>query len=160
MIGWRFDVGQGDALCNTWKTRDKVSCSTSLKRSFRRSLINSSAAGGSTCFAARLESHADRTTRKAFRSGLRTPAQRTLLDGLESLFGQYKRLEGQHSKGGFTGLIAALPMLLTHWTPEKVRESLTTVPVKAMKQWLRDNLATTLTSKRATAYREFAKSSG
>jgi hypothetical protein len=29
-----------------------------------------------------------------------------------------------------------------------------------MKQWLRDNLATTLTSKRATAYREFAKSSG
>jgi len=81
-------------------------------------------------------------------------------ENLESLFGQYKRLEGQHSKGGFTSLIAALPMLLTHWTPGNVRESLTTVPVKAMKQWLRDNLATTLTSKRATAYREFAKSTG
>jgi hypothetical protein len=81
-------------------------------------------------------------------------------ENLESLFGQYKRLEGQHSKGGFTSLIAAMPMLLTHWTPDNVRESLTAVPVKAMKNWLRDNLETTLTSKRATAYREFAKSSG
>ena len=81
-------------------------------------------------------------------------------ENLESLFGQYKRLEGQHSKGGFTSLIAAMPMLLTHWTPDNVRESLTAVPVKAMQQWLRDNLATTLTSKRSTAYQEFAKSSG
>jgi hypothetical protein len=29
-----------------------------------------------------------------------------------------------------------------------------------MQQWLRDNLATTLTSKRSTAYQEFAKNSG
>jgi len=81
-------------------------------------------------------------------------------ENLESLFGQYKRLEGQHSKGGFTSLIAAMPMLLTHWTPAKVRESLTAVPVKTMTQWTDENLGTTLTSKRATAYREFAKSSG
>ena len=81
-------------------------------------------------------------------------------ENLESLFGQYKRLEGQHSKGGFTSLIAAMPMLLTHWTPDKVRESLTAVSVKAKNQWVRDNLGTTLTSKRATAYREFAKSTG
>jgi hypothetical protein len=81
-------------------------------------------------------------------------------ENLESLFGQYKRLEGQHSKGGFTSLIAAMPMLLTHWTPDNVRESLTAVPVQAMKQWLRENFKTTLNSKRATAYREFAKSTG
>jgi len=81
-------------------------------------------------------------------------------ENLESLFGQYKRLEGQHSKGGFTSLIAAMPMLLTHWTPANVRESLTAVPVKAMKQWLRENLEITVTSKRTTAYREFATNSG
>jgi hypothetical protein len=81
-------------------------------------------------------------------------------ENVESVFGQYKRLEGQHSKGGFTSLIAARPMLLTHWTPNNVRESLAAVPVKAMKQWLHDNLENTLTSKRATAYREFAKSTG
>jgi len=81
-------------------------------------------------------------------------------ENLESLFGQYKRLEGQHSKGGFTSLIAAMPMLLTHWTPEKVRVSLTTVPVKVMKQWVNENLGTTLTSKRVTAYKEFAQNYG
>ena len=79
-------------------------------------------------------------------------------ENLESLFGQYKRLEGQHSKGGFTSLIAAMPMLLTNWTPDRVRASLSAVSVKAMKQWVRENLGTTLTSKRATAYKEFATS--
>ena len=81
-------------------------------------------------------------------------------ENLESLFGQYKRLEGQHSKGGFTSLLAALPMLLTDWTPDKVRASLTAVPVKAMKTWVHENLNTTLTSKRTTAYKEFATNSG
>ena len=78
-------------------------------------------------------------------------------ENLESLFGQYKRLEGQHSKGGFTSLLAAMPMLLTHWTPANVRASLTAVPIKTMKQWLAENLATTLTAKRTTAYKEFRK---
>jgi hypothetical protein len=81
-------------------------------------------------------------------------------ENLESLFGQYKRLEGQQSKGGFTSLIAVIPMLLTHWTPDKVRKCLTAVPVKTMKQWVHENLGTTLTSKRATAYKEFVTNSG
>ena len=78
-------------------------------------------------------------------------------ENLESLFGQYKRLEGQHSKGGFTSLIAAMPMLLTDWTAAQVRTNFAAVPVKTMKQWLADNLGTTLTAKRATAYQEFKK---
>ncbi|MCA9145726.1 MAG: hypothetical protein H6823_22325 [Planctomycetaceae bacterium] len=57
-------------------------------------------------------------------------------------------------------LIAALPMPLTHWTPGKVLQSLTAVPVKAMKHWVDENLGTTLTAKRATTYKEFAKSFG
>ncbi len=81
-------------------------------------------------------------------------------ENLESLFGQYKRLEGQHSKSGFTSLIAAMPILLVHWTSDRVRDNLATVSVKNMKQWLQENLGTTLTSKRATAYREFAINSG
>lgn len=77
-------------------------------------------------------------------------------ENLESSFGLFKRLEGQHSKGGFTSLLAAMPMLLTDWTAELVRESLSAVSVTQMKQWLREELGTTLTSKRVTAYREFA----
>lgn len=75
-------------------------------------------------------------------------------ENLESLFGRYKRLEGQHSKGGFTSLLAAMPMLTTDWTPERVRDSLKRVPVKKMKQWVRDTLGTTLTAKRTIAYQE------
>ena len=82
-------------------------------------------------------------------------------ENLESSFGMFKRLEGQHSKGGFTSLIAALSMLLINWTPERVRESLGAVSVNQMKAWVDENLGTTLASKRATAYREFtAKNAG
>jgi len=77
-------------------------------------------------------------------------------ENLESLFGRYKGLERQHSKGGFTGLLAAMPMLLTDWTPARVRESLPTVSVKQMKEWIQENLGTTLASKRNKAYQEFA----
>lgn len=77
-------------------------------------------------------------------------------ENLESCFGWFKRLEGQHSKGGFTSLLAAMPMLLTDWTPERVRESLQRVLVKKMTKWVTDNLGTTLASRRVTAYREIA----
>jgi hypothetical protein len=63
---------------------------------------------------------------------------------LESLYGQYKRLEGQHSKGGFTGLVAALPALTVDWTAARVRENLTSVSVQDMKDWVKDNLGQTL----------------
>ena len=77
-------------------------------------------------------------------------------ENLESSFGLFKRLEGQHSKGGFTSLVAAMPMLLTDWTAELVRKSLPAVSVTQMKQWVRQELGTTLTSKRVAAYQEFA----
>lgn len=77
-------------------------------------------------------------------------------ENLESAFGLFKRLEGQHSKGGFTSLIAAMPTLLREWTPELTRECLQATSVKQMKQWLQENLKQTLSARRTTAYREFA----
>ena len=75
---------------------------------------------------------------------------------LESSFGLFKGLEGQHSKGGFTSLIAAMPIMLTDCTPALVRESLQRVSTKQMKKWVHDKLGTTLASKRSTAYREYS----
>jgi len=75
-------------------------------------------------------------------------------ENLESLFGRYKRLEGQHSKGGFTSLVAALPTLTIDWNADLVRASLSAVSVKQMNEWVSENLGTTLTSRRATAYKE------
>ena len=75
-------------------------------------------------------------------------------ENLESTFGAFKGLEGQHSKGGFTSLISALPILFTTWTADCVRERFSSVSVSDMRTWVKENLGTTLTSRRATAYHE------
>jgi hypothetical protein len=74
---------------------------------------------------------------------------------LESAFSLYKQLERQHSKGGFTSLIAAFGGLLKKTTPELVREAFSRVSVKHVKEWIEANLKTTLNSKRMATYNEF-----
>lgn len=76
---------------------------------------------------------------------------------LESSFGLFKQLERQHSKGGFTSLLAAFGALLKPATPESIRCDFARVSVKQMRTWVTTNLKTTLASKRQTAYTEFAK---
>lgn len=74
---------------------------------------------------------------------------------LESTFALYKQLERQHSKGGFTSLLAAFGALLKPATEQSIRRAFSTVSVKDVHQWTRENLGTTLTSKRLAAYNEF-----
>jgi hypothetical protein len=76
---------------------------------------------------------------------------------LESSFGLFKQLERQHSKGGFTSLLATFGALLKPATPESIRRDFTHVSVQQMRTWVTHNLKTTLASKRQTAYTEFAK---
>ena len=74
---------------------------------------------------------------------------------LESCFGLFKQLEGQHSKGGFTSLLAAFGALLRPTTPESIRADFSRVSVKQMRTWVERNLGTTLASTRKAAYAEF-----
>jgi hypothetical protein len=76
---------------------------------------------------------------------------------LESTFALYKQLEGQHSKGGFTSLLACFAALLKPATEESVRHSFLKVSVKRVREWTKTNLGTTLTSKRHALYREFRR---
>jgi len=78
----------------------------------------------------------------------------TLTDNHESIFGGFKQLERQQSKGGFTSLIGALPLVNTTVTAEVVRTALTNVSVKRMNEWTQEKLGTTLTAKRQLAYAE------
>ena len=73
---------------------------------------------------------------------------------LESCFGLFKQLERQHSKGGFTSLLASFGTLLQPATPKSVRKAFHQVTVKQMRTWVSDNLGTTVPSKRQTAYAE------
>lgn len=77
-------------------------------------------------------------------------------ENLESAFGQFKRLEGQHSKGGFTSLASAMPTVLCRWTSDRVRQLLPTVTTKQLSSWLEQELGSTLGSKRKLAYQESA----
>jgi hypothetical protein len=76
---------------------------------------------------------------------------------LESTFALYKQLERQHSKGGFTSLLAAFGALLKTATDETIRHAFSTVSVKDVHHWVRENLGKTLTSKRLIAYKEFQR---
>lgn len=72
---------------------------------------------------------------------------------LESAFGLYKALEGQHSKGGFTSLLASFGALLQDCDSVKVRDSFRRTSVNNVKQWVKTNLGRTLASKKSTAYK-------
>jgi hypothetical protein len=74
---------------------------------------------------------------------------------LESLFGRFKQLERQHSKGGFTRLIAALPTLCMRVSGEVVRQGFSRVDSPSLRKWIADTLGTTLTARRQAAYQEY-----
>jgi hypothetical protein len=73
---------------------------------------------------------------------------------LESIFGLYKQLEQQHSKSGFTSLLACLPALLKPTTPEAVSEAFQRVSAKDVKSWIQKHFGSTVNSRRQAAYAE------
>lgn len=91
-------------------------------------------------------------TAKQLKKGERVPGSTEIL---ESSFGLYKQLERQHSKSGFTSLIASYGALLKKATPAGVKQALTRVSVKQMRQWTKDNLGLTVHAKRKATYQEF-----
>lgn len=74
---------------------------------------------------------------------------------LESTFALYKHLERQHSKGGFTSLLAGFAALTKKWTPQSITQAFSRVKTKDVKEWIKANLGDTLTSKRRVTYQEY-----
>jgi len=64
-------------------------------------------------------------------------------------------MERQHSTGGFTRLIAAIPTLCVRVTREQVRDAFGRIDSKATRQWIQTTLGKTLTARRNAAYREY-----
>ena len=73
---------------------------------------------------------------------------------LESLFGKFKQVERQQSKGGFTRLIAAIPTLCITATKQIVRKAFQAVNSPQTREWLEESLGKTLNARRNAAYRE------
>ena len=70
---------------------------------------------------------------------------------LESLFGKYKHLQRQHSKGGMTAMLLCIGTLLIHKTTDVLRTALESVAATQVAGWLRENLGATLQAKRRKA---------
>ena len=85
------------------------------------------------------------------REGERLPMSTEIL---ESSFGLYKQLERQHSKSGFTSLLACLPALLQRTTPAGVAASFARTSAKDVTAWTKEHFRTTVTSRRHAAYAE------
>jgi len=85
------------------------------------------------------------------RDGERLPMSTEIL---ESVFGLYKQLERQHSKSGFTSLLACLPALLKPTTPAAVSNAFACVSAKDVKTWVKKHFGSTVTSRRQAAYAE------
>ena len=90
----------------------------------------------------------------ALQPGERLPLSTQLL---ESVFGQYKQLEGQQSKSGFTGLVSCIPLLHCNPTPESVRKSFAEVTKKEVAEWVTRHVGSTVTSQRRAARAEHRK---
>jgi hypothetical protein len=73
---------------------------------------------------------------------------------LESCFANYKQLEQQHSKGGFTSLLLTFPVLLRPTTAAEITTSMQRVKVADVDAWKQQHLPATLTSRRQLLYRE------
>ena len=72
---------------------------------------------------------------------------------LESCFGTLKALERDQSKGGFTGLVLGLGALVGEVTREVVAAALRSTPVKAVRNWCKQNVGISMQSKRQQAFR-------
>jgi len=88
------------------------------------------------------------------RDGERLPMSTEIL---ESSFGLYKQLERQHSKSGFTSLLACFPALLKPTTPELVTEAFRRVSRKEVKAWVDQHFSSTVSSRRRSVYNEHKK---
>ena len=114
----------------------------------RRQLKPLSLTGPAKALRTELVAFVRHESRKAKR-GERLPGSTEVL---ESTFGKQKEIQGHQSKGGFTGLLLALPALLGTITADTVRAALKFAKTADVIQWIRDNLGQSHQSKRRLAY--------
>jgi hypothetical protein len=114
----------------------------------RRQLKPLSLTGPAQALRTELVAFVRHESRKA-KKGERLPGSTEVL---ESTFGKQKEIQGHQSKGGFTGLLLALPALLGTITADTVRAALKFAKTADVIQWIRDNLGQSHQSKRRLAY--------
>jgi hypothetical protein len=76
---------------------------------------------------------------------------------IESIFGKWKRLEGDQARSGLTGLVLALGAIVAPTTAEVITQALTTVPTKTVLTWCREKLGKTVQATRRALFTSLRK---
>jgi hypothetical protein len=71
---------------------------------------------------------------------------------IESIFGKWKRLEGDQARSGLTGLVLALGAIVSHTTTKVIKQALESVPTKTVLTWCREKLGKTVQATRRTLF--------
>ncbi len=71
---------------------------------------------------------------------------------LESIFGAQKNIEKGQAKSGFTGLLLALPALLSKTTADIVHKAMELTPVKNVREWSKENIGVSVQASRKKAF--------
>jgi hypothetical protein len=73
---------------------------------------------------------------------------------IESIFGKFKQLEKNHSSGGLTSLVLAIPALIGKIALDVVQAAMETISIDNVKDWIKKNLGNTFWSKRRSDLEE------
>ena len=76
---------------------------------------------------------------------------------IESIFGKWKRVEGDQARSGLTGLVLALGAIVAPTSAEVIKQALTTVPTKTVLTWCREKLGKTVQATRRAIFAPLRK---
>ena len=71
---------------------------------------------------------------------------------IESVFGKFKYMQREHEKGSLTGMVLAIPAMVSQTTQEGVQRALETVPVQKVRTWMKEIFGKSARTKRKEAF--------
>jgi hypothetical protein len=71
---------------------------------------------------------------------------------IESVFGKFKYMQAEHTKGSLTGMVLAIPAMVSKTTEAVVQRALETVPVHKVRTWIKEKFGKSDLTKRREAF--------
>lgn len=71
---------------------------------------------------------------------------------IESIFGKWKRGEGEQARSGLTGLVLTLGAIVSHTSADVIRKALESVPTKTVLTWCHEKLGKTVQATRRAVF--------
>lgn len=76
---------------------------------------------------------------------------------IESVFGKFKYMQAEHAKGSLTGMVLAIPAMVSKTTEAVIQRAIETVPVHRVRSWIKEKFGKSAIAKRREAFADFKK---